>query len=163
MRRLVAGLILVCPVSCMYDFESYTPVGDAGVRPDTGGCREADARTFGGHCYFPTTAPASFQDAKKACESRGAHLLAITSSNEQAAIESYAAAADRWIGYSRPAGSMSDAKLFTWVTGEAASFLKWDAGEPAGMGECARMKKGGAWGDLSCAAQLIAICERDSI
>ena len=50
-----------------------------------------------------------------------------------------------------------------WVTGEAANYLKWDVSEPTGAGECGRMKRGGAWGDSSCAAQVVAFCERESI
>jgi hypothetical protein len=162
MRRWLAGLFAIATASCTYDFASYEP-RDTGVKVDSGGCKEAEARTYGGHCYFPTAAPLSFPDAKKTCEAAGAHLAVITSSNEQAAIESMASGSDRWIGFSRPPGSASDAKLFTWVTGEAVSYFKWDAGEPTAAGECGRMKRGGAWGDSSCAAQIVAICERESI
>lgn len=165
MRRWLAGLVVTAATSCTYDFDSYTPRGDAApVANDAlAGCKEAGARTYGGHCYFPTAAPLAFPDAKKACEAAGAHLAVITASAEQAAIESMASGSDRWIGLSRPPGSASDAKLFTWVTGEAVSYFKWDSGEPRGMGECARMKTGGPWGDSSCAAQIVAICERESI
>jgi hypothetical protein len=162
--RLV--VLLAACVSCTYEFDSYTPNGKADAATGdtaTGGCSEAGNRTYGGHCYFPTTAPLSWQDAKKACEAAGAHLAVVTASNEQAAIESMASGSDRWIGLSRPAGSASDVKLFTWVTGEAPNYFKWDVGEPTGAGECGRMKRGGAWGDSSCAAQIVAICEREKL
>lgn len=162
---MLRTLILLGCVSCTYEFDNYVPNGkaDSAVRSDApSGCSEPGNRVYGGHCYFPTTAPQSFPDAKKTCEAAGAHLAVITATNEQAAIESMASGSDRWIGLSRPAGSASDAKLFKWVTGEAATYFKWDAGEPSGSGECARMKRGGAWGDSSCAAQIVAICERES-
>lgn len=164
MIRFVVLAVAVASSGCAYDFDKYEPNGtttDTGGTP--AGCVEAGSRTYGGHCYFPTTSPLSWADAKKACEAAGAHLAAVTSSAEQAAIESMASGSDRWIGLSRPAGSMNDIKLFTWVTGEAPNYFKWDIGEPTGAGECGRMKRGGPWGDSSCASPILAICEREKI
>ncbi len=149
---------------CTYDFDKYEPTGatDTGTSPTTG-CTEAGSRTYNGHCYFPTTSPLSWADAKKTCETAAAHLAVITTSNEQAAIESMASGSDRWIGLSRPAGSPNEVGRFTWVTGEAPNYFKWDIGEPTGAGECGRMKRGGPWGDSSCASPILAICEREKI
>lgn len=164
MIRLVAlaGVALVC--GCAYDFDKYEPNGTtAADTGPVGGCTEAGSRTHNGHCYFPTTSPQSWAEAKTACEAAGAHLVSVTTSAEQAAIESMASGSDRWIGLSRPAGSANDVKLFSWVTGEAPNYFKWDIGEPSGAGECARMKRGGPWGDSSCASPILAICEREKI
>jgi hypothetical protein len=161
-RFVLAGALLLG--GCAYDFDKYEPSGT--TRTDTGqtgGCTEADSRTYAGHCYFPTKSPLPWAEAKSACEAVGAHLAVVTSSAEQAGIETMASGSDRWIGLSRPAGSANDAKLFTWVTGEAPTYFKWDASEPSGAGECGRMKRGGAWGDSSCASPIIAICEREKI
>jgi hypothetical protein len=163
MLRLVLVAALLTP-ACAYDFDKYEPTGATDGGPqNTTGCSEAGSRTYSGHCYFPTTSPLSWADAKKACETAGAHLAVVTSSNEQAAIESMASGSDRWIGLSRPSGSTNDAKLFKWVTGEDPNYFKWDAGEPTGSGECGRMKRGGPWGDSSCASPIVAICEREKI
>jgi hypothetical protein len=159
---VVVGAIAVG--GCTYDFDKYEPNGSAdGGGEAVAGCSEAGSRTFGGHCYFPTPSPLSYADAKLACEAASAHLAVVTTSNEQAAIESMASGSDRWIGLSRPAGSANDVKLFTWVTGEAPNYFKWDIGEPSGAGECGRMKRGGPWGDSSCASPILAICEREKI
>lgn len=138
---------LVACVSCTYDFDSYTP---------STGC---EGVAFEGRCYFVTSSALAFPAANTACEGLGAHLAAVTSAAEQTAVAPLAKT-DRWIGLRRPPGSTNDAKLFTWVTAESTAFTKWDAGEPDGSGECARMKPNGAWADASCAAEYIAICER---
>lgn len=168
MIRSVSGLSLVGAIAvcgCAYDFDKYEPNGttDAGGSETAGGCTEPGSRTYAGHCYFPTTSPVSWAEAKAACEAAGAHLVAVTTSGEQAAIESMASGSDRWIGLSRPAGSPNEIGRFTWVTGEAPNYFKWDIGEPTGAGECGRMKRGGAWGDSSCASPILAICEREKI
>jgi hypothetical protein len=162
-RLSLALAVAIC--GCAYDFDKYEPNGttDARTETSTSGCTEAGSRTYSGHCYFPTTTPVAFAQAKAACESAGAHLVVVTSSGEQSAIESMASGSDRWIGLSRPAGSPNEVGRFTWVTGESPNYFKWDAGEPSGAGECGRMKRGGAWGDSSCASPILAICERERI
>lgn len=150
-------LIALVLAGCAYDFDEYLPTPGGA----TAACTDAGARAFNQHCYFPTSSPQSFQDSKKACEASGAHLATVTTAAEQTALEPMVATSDAWFGLSRPPGSASNVKLFAWVTGEVVSYSHWQTGEPSGSGECARMKRGGLWGDSSCAAQYVAICERE--
>jgi hypothetical protein len=163
----VLVVLVLALVACTHDFDPFEPraaATDSGVKVDgdaPGGCTEPGAKAFGGHCYFVTGTATAWPDAKKACEAAGAHLASITGSDEESALEPLSAAGDRWIGLSRPAASPSAAASFTWVTGEAMSYLKWGAGEPAGAGECGRLKVNGTWGDQPCTTTLSAICERE--
>lgn len=164
---------LLC-VGCSYDFESYLGGSDAGVadtsRPasdsaigpldtspsdstaaDVGGC---EGERFGGHCYF-AVGPTNWNNARSTCEGRSAHLVTITSADEEAFVETIRAGSDRWIGLRR-SGSM-----FAWITGETSAYTKWAMGEPNGSGDCARLRADNAWADQSCTQSELALCERD--
>ena len=137
---------------------------DAGVDvADTAApCPEAGAKTYLGHCYFPTPSPLSWDSAKAACTAASAHLVSITSPGEQAVVVTVRSG-DRWIGLSRPVGSPTGEASFSWVTAEAMTYKNWDAaaGEPNGSGECAKASFSGAWADQACSNKLFAVCERE--
>jgi hypothetical protein len=124
-------------------------------------CTDARSVSFGGHCYFPTTGRANFTNSSGACAAAGAHLVTITSAEEQTAVAAIYPQQDRWIGLSRLANSLPVATSYTWITGEPATFSHWDIGEPNFTGECVRMVQGGAWADNSCNTSYLAICERE--
>jgi hypothetical protein len=126
-----------------------------------GGCVEARSMVFQGHCYFPTTARTNWTAASMACQAAGAHLVTITSAEEQAAVAPIVGTQDRWIGLSRPQNSLPFAGSFVWVTAEPVMYTHWAQGEPNFSGECARIQQAGTWADNSCANTTTAICERD--
>lgn len=177
--RLLVPLLLASLAGCSYDFESYTPVdGDSALGTDTSSadssaaidtavtdgaapsCTDAEARSFGGHCYFPLPA-ANGNSAKTACEAKGAHLVTITSASEEAFVETLRAGRDRWIGLRRPPGSSPVKASFAWVTGEAVAFEKWDSGEPSGSGECVMLRSSNSWSDQDCTRSRDVVCERE--
>lgn len=125
-------------------------------------CTETGAKTYLGHCYFPTAGTLSWDAAKAACVAASAHLVSITSAGEQAVVAGVKSG-DRWIGLSRPVGSPTGASSFTWVTAEAVTYTNWDtaAGEPNGSGECARLNAASLWADRACNNKLFAVCERE--
>jgi hypothetical protein len=127
----------------------------------TAPCTETGAIALNGHCYFLTTASASWDTSRATCVAAGAHLVTIASASEQAAIEALAPTKDRWIGLSRPVGSPARDASYVWITGEPRTYTNWDSGEPNGSGECVRLRVGGRWAGNICASAVAAICERD--
>lgn len=166
--RLLVLATLSFSIGCTYDFDSYLPASgadagrtDTGTTTDGGGgtCSEAGSKTYNGHCYFPTSKPAPFADAKAACEAAGAHLVTVGSGGEESIVESIGSG-DRWLGLSRSPGTPSRADSFKWITGEPMSYLRWGGSQPSGAGECGRVRSFGSWGDANCSDTLIGICER---
>jgi hypothetical protein len=132
---------------------------DTGViATDTGvvTCTEPGSKTYGGHCYFPTSITRYWPNARDLCASLKAHLVTITSSGEQAVVESISSG-DRWIGLARFDGSPG----FRWLNAEPVTYTRWASGEPNGSGYCARLRADGTWADYSCSTNLIGICERE--
>lgn len=128
--------------------------GDGGVP-----CTEPSSAVFGGHCYFPL-AERNWVTARDFCVSRGAHLVTITSAEEQAFVQTMLPGEDRWIGLYRPTGPGTPP--FRWVTTEAVGYTRWAMGEPNGSGSCARIRPSDQrWADQSCSQTLNAICERE--
>jgi hypothetical protein len=81
---------------------------------------------YGGHRYALYSGTKKWSDAKSFCESLGGHLATITSSDEQAFIESLNTDdLSLWIGGYRDAQF-----VWHWVTGEAWSYTHWGDGEP---------------------------------
>ena len=158
MRLLTLSILLA---GCSYDFESYVPVDGVDARADTsvsdtpsGTCADADGKVLNGHCYFPIGAT-SWDSARVACSSLGAHLVTITSAAEESFVETIRPGTDRWLGFRKTGAE------FAWITGEVAPFTKWGSGEPNASGDCARLRNSNDWGDQSCSNSEIAICERE--
>ncbi len=168
LRVATAAAVMAAHVACTHDFDALLPEGTAGDAASTDGatadsgpaCTESGARRFGGHCYFASSS-AGWDEARSACEARGAHLVTIGSREEQDAVESIRDGRDRWIGLSRPKGSPSAEASFAWVTGEPSTYERWSGDEPNGSGECARLRGDGRWADADCGASYVAICERE--
>lgn len=133
--------------------------GGAAGAADGGGCGEPDSAIWSGngHCYFPLSALASWNVSRDACSQRGAQLVTITSSDEQAFVAGLVATTPRWIGLSK-----FGAPAFTWIDGEALSYTNWDAGAPAVSGEVAAALRDGTqkWFDDAVTASHAALCER---
>ena len=83
---------------------------------------------YNGHRYERIDSSMTWSEAKAYCESRGGHLVCITSPEEQAAVEQLIASGGKntyWIGAYRTGND-----TFAWVTGEKMTYTNWDAGEP---------------------------------
>lgn len=130
-------------------------------------CPDPGSIAFGGHCYFLLADAKSWVDAKNACAAAGAHLVTLTSSDEQAAVAKLEPTLQRWIGLSRVDTSPATKASYEWVTGEPQSYDNWYAKEPDGSGTCVRMKEDGQWYDRPCdvvtpdSPALRGICERE--
>jgi len=135
---------------------------DTGLPPvDTGGCTDPGGKTFGGHCYFPTPLSRYWTTSRDGCTAVGAHLVTITSAEENAFVATFATTGERWIGLYRPDGTSYNASSYRWVTTETGTYRNWDSSEPNFSGQCVRMRSNGRWADQSCSINLIAICERE--
>lgn len=131
--------------------------GDGGVA-----CTDTGGRVFNNHCYFVLPTKQTYDNARAACLSRGAHLVTLGSSAEQGQMSSLQAADDRWIGLRRAAGSPSGDGSFGWITGESRTYTNWGPGEPNGSGECVRLlPTTGTWADYACSTVLFGVCERE--
>ena len=83
---------------------------------------------YNGHRYERIETSMTWSEAKAFCESKGGHLVCITSAGEQAAVEQLLASGGKntyWIGSYRTSGN-----TFAWVTGEKMTYTNWDKGEP---------------------------------
>jgi hypothetical protein len=123
-------------------------------------CSEPGSKTFGGHCYFPTNYGRWWSTARDICAGLKAHLVTITSAEEQAVVQSIGSG-DRWIGLARPDMTPATASSYKWITAETSSYSRWYVGEPNGSGYCVRLRGDGTWADYGCSTNLIAICERE--
>jgi hypothetical protein len=115
-------------------------------------------KMFNNREYLAVSSSASISDARSDCESRGAHLVTITSSGENSFVTSLVPGTHAWIGLSD-----SDAEgTWTWSTGEALSYSNWNTGEPndAAPGEdYAEITSSGRWNDLPTSWNIPYICE----
>jgi hypothetical protein len=137
-----------------------TSVEDAG--PDVvDSAKPCEGTSFGGHCYFGIAMASTFDAAKAACASTGAHLASITSAAEQGIVGAIGSG-DRWIGLVKDAGTPVEKASFRWITGEStASYDNWSPGDPNGGHLCARMLASGQWGDNPCTNAFAVVCERE--
>jgi hypothetical protein len=144
-------------------------------------CTTVSGNVWNQHCYFSVSEGTGvyWSAAQTACSSFGAHLVTITSEEEQREIAAdfFPAVKDYWIGLSladhtantAPASCKSNAAScpFSWISGEPLSYVNWavrgTTSEPDFSGPCVRIQLSDqAWGDLGCSStQLPAICEHD--
>jgi hypothetical protein len=143
-------------------------------------CDAVNGTTFDTHCYFAIGGESGlpFEDASATCAaSDGAHLVAIGSAEEQAALVStfFPGSVDYWIGLSlesAPSDPPDECSFlpvlcpFDWVTNEPLEFTNWAprAGdeEPNYSGACVRMQASDqTWADVGCTTALPAICEHE--
>lgn len=141
-------------------------------------CAARSGTTFDGRCYFVVGGTGlPFDEALAACAATdGATLVAITSEEEQSAIEAafFPSATDLWIGLSLE-GAPEDVPLecaiipeacpFEWASGEDLAFTDWALrsgdDEPNYSGACVRIQAEDlAWADYGCTSPLPALCER---
>ena len=125
---------------------------------------------YNGHRYEVYTNAVDWQTAKRFCEQKGGHLVAITSAEENNIIKSNVKDLSNeryWLG-------LTDIDLqskWKWITGESLSYKNWSSGEPndfAGIESYAELvTTNGEWNDLrgfACVTLNIGfICEYDEI
>ena len=91
--------------------------------------QEGASTSFNGHSYTVFEDGCSWEEAKRACELRGGHLVTINSRAEQKAVASLVKSGAKkfyWIG-----GYRAKSSHFLWVTGEKFSFTSWASGSPS--------------------------------
>jgi hypothetical protein len=176
---LVAITATALSAACTHDFGAFTVSEDAAASDGSSGSSDSGADAwmpidapnvsctvgqvaFGGHCYFATSAQASWDAANTACQAAGAHLVTLGSMAEQNAASKVSPGVDRWIGlHIQGGGTSTNPSSFSWVTGEPSTYANWGSGEPNGAGSCVRMRGDGSWADQSCNNSLAAVCEID--
>jgi hypothetical protein len=162
MRHILCGiaLLLVLLAGCGGDDGSSAPSG----------CPSGTVEWENGHCYQAVLAPGlSWDDANAACETRGGHLVTITSEEENAFVFSlvsgdsafwYLDALNNglgpWLGGYQPDGSAEPDGGWRWVTDEPFEYTNWEDGQPdeGGGGSQNRLRffklgglMGGKWDD----------------
>jgi len=116
-------------------------------------------------CYRVVTEARIFNYAERFCEISSAHLISVTSEDENDKIinlvEKFIGQPGKikiWLGMERLS---SDSKLH-WIDNEPITYENWAPGEPDQTGACVQMIHKGWWEDTSCEQQLAFICKKDS-
>ena len=128
----------------------------------------ADAKAFGGHHYALVMEPLTWNQARKACEKMGGHLVTIGTQEEDEAVKSLLSGPGN--GKCRPWIGLTDEKKhgrFTWIDGTPFDYSGWAAGEPNNMGGVEHygsiFANGKGWNDCSFKDPKVTgyICEWD--
>jgi len=106
-----------------------------------------------GHWYALTTVQGTWPAVRADCESRGGHLVTITSAPENAFASPLAGAGSTtaWIGAFQPPGTCEPLCDWRWVTGEPWGYASWapPGANDFGSGEdCAETYNSGGWNDM---------------
>jgi len=107
-----------------------------------------------GHWYALTTVQGTWPAVRADCESRGGHLVTITSAPENAFASPLAGAGSTtaWIGAFQPPGTCEPLCDWRWVTGEPWGYASWaPPGQPDDFGsgeDCAETYNSGGWNDM---------------
>ncbi|HEY3494971.1 MAG TPA: C-type lectin domain-containing protein [Polyangiaceae bacterium] len=124
--------------------------GETGGEPSdggTGGTTPVSCETYGpkaadfdGHCYLFVKNEVTWHDAASDCESRGAHLVTLSSENrtraeflaENAFVWELGEATPLWIAAIDGKGALEpgDGTYYRWTTEEPMTFDNWSASQP---------------------------------
>ncbi|XP_039087570.1 asialoglycoprotein receptor 2 [Hyaena hyaena] len=118
---------------------------------------------YEGSCYWFSRSGKTWPEAEKHCRLENAHLVVITSREEQKFISQHTNPFDAWIGLTDSDGS------WKWVDGTdyQHSYKNWAATQPddwqgheVGGGEdCAETRSNGRWNDNFCQQVQRWVCE----
>ena len=88
----------------------------------------ADKATYNGNHYEFYKTQTSWETANAVAESKGGHLVTISSAEENQFIVEHAAnsGTKHWLGFRNPEMTGN----FEWITGEAVTYTNWNSGEP---------------------------------
>ncbi|XP_034044863.1 hepatic lectin-like [Thalassophryne amazonica] len=122
----------------------------------------AYGNSFGGSCYLFSITQKTWADSKAECEKLAAHLVTISSEDEQQFITGKISEG-HWIGLS----DEEEEGTWKWVNGEPLNTTYWLSGEPNNTGnneDCAVVLPSKSlinWNDLNCQQFLRRwICEK---
>lgn len=152
---LPAALVLA---ACSFD-TSGTPGSGADALVPRADC-PTGAGELNGSCYWLGAQDADFFAARCQNDAAGAHLVVITSQQENDFIAALSLGDPTWIGLSRP-GPFAE---LVWVDGTPLVFTHWDPGEPDGDRSCVEMRDDnivGGWDDKACNEVKQYACELD--
>ncbi|MBQ4432413.1 MAG: hypothetical protein II877_12990, partial [Synergistaceae bacterium] len=120
-----------------------------GISPEMWQYHPGNTHQYNGHTYQFFTISASWEDAKDYCEALGGHLVSITSSGEQAMIETFMKISDKsgWSDTVFWAGGNKASDSWEWTTGENFSYTNFTADSESGDNylQLKAWDKGGAW------------------
>ncbi|XP_060635882.2 asialoglycoprotein receptor 1-like [Anolis sagrei] len=121
--------------------------------------------SFRKSCYWESRVGKTWQDAKAECEARYAHLVIITSYEEQQFVATRTKPNYMWIGLSDASGT------WKWVDGTSYTVRQedWCEGQPDnwyghGLGggeDCAHLHRRGCWNDDHCTRLYGWVCEME--
>ena len=125
-------------------------------------CQNCQSMLYNGHTYKLFTDTSTFDVAKQKCEALGGHLATITSSEEQAVIESYMKYLS-FGGRTFVGGYRTNGK-WAWLTGEPFNYTNWSSGEPNNDGGQENFLElsysgFGKWNDIKSYRVLNYLCE----
>ncbi len=146
--------------------------GVGGVAETAGGAggSEGCTQTFADHCYQYFGTVATFDAAKAACEALGAHLVTISSGDENTFVWNLSGD-EQWIGASDGKDQYdNEVGTYTWVTSETWDYENWSEGQPNAVEtdcpgdpncyeHCAFQWDAGAWNDRYCGHEIPYVCE----
>jgi Lectin C-type domain len=140
--------------------DSQGAAGAAPTAPPAAVCTDASGQVWhmNGHCYFPLSVMNSWYVSRDRCRELSAHLVSITSKEEQTFVSALVGAAPRWIGLSR-----FGAPQFSWVDGESMTYENWEEGAPKLVNEAAVALRNETfrWFDDAVTTSYGAVCERE--
>lgn len=120
---------------------------------------------FEGSCYWFSSSSRSWIEADKYCQLENAHLVVVTSWDEQGFVQRHMGPTNTWIGLTDHNGP------WRWVDGTnyEASFKNWKPEQPDnwfghGLGggeDCAHITVDGPWNDDVCRRPYRWVCETE--
>jgi hypothetical protein len=138
---------------------SSAQAGAGGMPATAVPCTDANGRVWesNGHCYFPLSVMNSWYVSRDRCHELGAHLVSISSAEEQVFVSTLVGSTPRWTGLAR-----FGAPAFSWVDGESMTYENWEAGAPTQMSEAAVAVRTDTylWFDAAVSEPHAALCER---
>ncbi|XP_026578994.1 asialoglycoprotein receptor 1-like [Pseudonaja textilis] len=129
------------------------------------GCCPRGWLTFHTSCYWTTLSRGTWEEAKKDCEEKKAHLVILNSANEKAFVKTHRLGSNTWIGLTDSSGD------WKWVDGSSYTVdpKDWGPGQPDhwyghGLGggeDCAHMREDALWNDNICSRTFTWVCEME--